>query len=148
MGGDTIRQSLNLSTVRECLEYPEAFHFENGLPLEPNLEIHYEIRLVDVSFRYPENQQSVRGQIDLTLHPGEKLAVVGLNSAGKTTLVKLLRGFYDPADGRVLLNEKDIRDDNRRDYRMFSAVFQNSSLLAEQSQPMLRRQKMRSISLK
>jgi ATP-binding cassette subfamily B protein len=65
------------------------------------------------------------------LHPGEKLAVVGLNGAGKTTLIKLICGFLDPTEGRVLLDGKDIRGYNRRDYyTMFSAVFQTFSLLA------------------
>ncbi|MFR3483412.1 MAG: ATP-binding cassette domain-containing protein [Clostridia bacterium] len=66
-----------------------------------------------------------------TLHPGEKLAVVGLNGAGKTTLMKLICGFLDPTEGRVLLDGKDIRNFNRADYyTMFSAVFQSFSILA------------------
>ena len=125
------RQSLDISTVRECLEYPEPFDLEGGDPLEPNNKLSYEIRLEDVFFRYPESENLILEHIDLTLHPGEKLAVVGLNGAGKTTLVKLICGFYDPTEGRVLLNGRDIREYNRRDYyRMFSAVFQNFSLLA------------------
>lgn len=84
-----------------------------------------------VSFRYPGAEQDTLTNIDLTLHPGEKLAVVGLNGAGKTTLVKLICGFLDPAEGRVLLDGKDIRDYDRADYyTMFSAVFQDFSLLA------------------
>lgn len=68
--------------------------------------------------------------MNLTIHPGEKLAVVGLNGAGKTTLVKLLCGLLDPTKGQVLLNGQDIRTFNRREYyELFSAVFQNYSLL-------------------
>lgn len=125
------RQSLDISTVRECLEYPEPFEFESGEPLEPDNRTAYELKLVNVSFRYPESKDYILENINLTLHSGEKLAVVGLNGAGKTTLVKLLCGFYDPTEGQVLLNGKDIRSYNRRDYyKMFSAVFQNFSLLA------------------
>lgn len=125
------RQSLDISTVRECLEYPEPFDFEGGERLDPDNTVSYEIRLENVSFHYPNNEKLILENIDLTLHPGEKLAVVGLNGAGKTTLVKLLCGFYDPTEGRVLLNGRDIREYNRRDYyRMFSAVFQSFSLLA------------------
>ncbi len=62
----------------------------------------YEIRLENVSFRYPGAEKDTLTGIDLTLHPGEKLAVVGLNGAGKTTLVKLICGFLDPTGGRVL----------------------------------------------
>ena len=54
----------------------------------------------------------------------------GLDGAGKTTLVKLACGFLDPTRGRVLLNGEDIRQYDRRDYyRLFSAVFQNFSVL-------------------
>ena len=66
----------------------------------------------------------------LTVHPGEKLAIVGLNGAGKTTLVKLLCGLLDPTEGTVLLNGQDIRIFNRKQYyTLFSAVFQEFSLL-------------------
>lgn len=125
------KQSLDLSTVRECLEYPEPFKFEEGEPLAAEADGQYEIRLENVSFRYPGAQEDTLHNINLTLHAGEKLAVVGLNGAGKTTLIKLICGFLDPTQGRVLLNGKDIRDYNRRDYyTMFSAVFQSFSLLA------------------
>lgn len=123
------RQSLDLTTVRECLEYPEPFRFEDGQPLSPKQGEPLEIRLEDVSFRYPEAEKDTLCHINLTLHPGEKLAVVGLNGAGKTTLIKLLCGFFDPTQGRVLLNGQDIRKFNRRDYyRLFSAVFQTFSV--------------------
>ena len=124
------KQSLDISVIRECLEYPEVFRFEDGEPLKPEGDKPYELRMEDVSFRYPGAEKDTLSHIDLTLHPGEKLAVVGLNGAGKTTLIKLLCGFLDPTQGRVLLDGKDIRDYNRRDYyRMFSAVFQSFSLL-------------------
>jgi len=125
------QQSLDISTIRECLEYPEPFTFEGGKPLLPSPDGRYEIELRDVSFRYPASDKEILSHIDLTLHAGEKLAVVGLNGAGKTTLVKLLCGFYDPTDGQVLLSGHDIREYDRRDYyRLFSAVFQNYTLLA------------------
>ncbi len=123
------KQSLDLSTVRECLEYPEPFRFNGGEPIE--VKEKYEITLENVSFRYPGAAQDTLTNINLTLHPGEKLAVVGLNGAGKTTLIKLICGFLDPTAGRVLLDGKDIRNFNRADYyTMFSAVFQSFSLLA------------------
>lgn len=128
--GTLYRQSLDLTTVRECLEYPEPFRFEDGEPLSPKQGEPMEIRLEDVSFRYPGAEKDTLCHINLTLHPGEKLAVVGLNGAGKTTLIKLLCGFLDPTQGRVLLNGEDIRKFNRRDYyRLFSAVFQTFGLL-------------------
>ncbi|HBA46288.1 MAG TPA: ABC transporter ATP-binding protein [Lachnospiraceae bacterium] len=125
------QQGLEISNVRECLEYPEPFLFKEGAPLEPDIHRPYEIRLEDVSFRYPNTEKDTLSHISLTLHPGEKLAVVGLNGAGKTTLIKLLCGFLDPTEGRVLLDGRDIREYNRRDYyRLFAAVFQDFSVLA------------------
>lgn len=125
------QQSLDISTVRECLDFHEPFLFDGGEPVKAAAGKQYEIRLENVSFRYSGSQQDALSHINLTLHPGEKLAVVGLNGAGKTTLVKLICGFLDPTEGRVLLDGRDIRDLNRRDYyTLFSAVFPNFSLLA------------------
>ncbi len=125
------KQSLDISTIRECLEYYEPFQFDGGRHIEAETGKKYEIRLECVSFRYPGADQDTLTNINLTLHPGEKLAVVGLNGVGKTTLIKLICGFLDPTGGRVLLDGKDIRDYDRADYyTMFSAVFQDFSLLA------------------
>lgn len=125
------KQSLDISSVRECLEFPEPFKFEDGDPIKTEENRLYEIRLENVSYRYSGADKNTLTNINLTLRPGEKLAVVGLNGAGKTTLIKLICGFLDPTEGRILLDGKDIRDYNRRDYyKMFSAVFQEFSLLA------------------
>lgn len=125
------RQSLDISALREFLEYPELFLFENGTVLQPDVSKPYEIELRNVSFRYPEAEKDTLKNINLTIKAGEKLSVVGLNGAGKTTLVKLICGFYDPTDGEVLLNGVNIKKYNRRDYyTLFSAVFQDFSLLA------------------
>ena len=123
-------QSMELSVVREFLEWPEPFLFEDGLPLPTEPDKPYEIRLDNVSFSYAGSQSPAISCLNLTIAPGEKLAVVGLNGAGKTTLVKLICGFLDPTKGAVLLNGQDIRKYNRRDYyRLFSAVFQEFSIL-------------------
>lgn len=127
---DLRKQSLDISAVREFLDYPETFKMEEGTPLIPDLNINYQIELQDVSFRYPEAEKNTLSHINLTIRPGEKLAIVGLNGAGKTTLIKLICGFLDPTEGKVLLNNIDIRTYNRRDYyRLFSAVFQDFSVL-------------------
>ncbi len=124
------KQSLDICAVREFLEYPETFQMEQGIPIKPNLNIPYQIELQNVSFRYPEAEKDTLSQINLTIRQGEKLAVVGLNGAGKTTLVKLICGFLDPTEGKVFLNNIDIRTYNRQDYyRLFSAVFQDFSVL-------------------
>ena len=123
-------QSLDISALREFLEWPEPFKFDDGEPLEADPEKSYELCLDDVSYRYPGSEKDTLSHISLTIHPGEKVAIVGLNGAGKTTLVRLICGFLDPTQGQVLLNGRDIRKYNRRDYyRMFCAVFQDFSLL-------------------
>ncbi len=122
-------QSIDLSMIREFLETPEPFRFEDGKPLKPE-KIPYEIQLKNVCFRYPGAEKDTLHNLNLTIRAGEKLAVVGLNGAGKTTLVKLICGFYDPTEGEVLLNGEDIRQYNRRDYYgLFTAVFQQFSIL-------------------
>ena len=124
------KQSLDISTIREFLDWDEPFDLNGGerIAFEPNKQ--YEIRLDDVSFRYPKADKDTLSHINLTVHPGEKLAIVGLNGAGKTTLVKLVCGFLDPTEGRILLNGEDIRKFSRNDYyALFSAVFQEFSVL-------------------
>jgi len=122
------QQSLDLSQVRAFIEFPEPFRFEEGDAV-PKAE-HYQLKLENVSFRYPGAEEDIIHCLDLTVHAGEKLAIVGLNGAGKTTLVKLLCGLFDPTQGRVLLNGRDIREFNRREYyNLFSAVFQEFSIL-------------------
>ena len=121
-------ESLDISQVREFLDYPEPFRFEGGAAI-PKADA-YELKLEHVSFRYPGAEEDTIHDLDLTVRPGEKLAIVGLNGAGKTTLVKLLCGLFDPTQGRVLLNGVDVRDFNRREYYgLFSAVFQEFSIL-------------------
>lgn len=123
------RQSLELSTLREFLEWPEPFAFEEGKQLPQDLK-ECEIVLDHVSYRYPGAEKDTISDLSFTLHPGEKVAIVGLNGAGKTTLVKLLCGFLDPTQGSVRLNGVDIRTYNRREYyHLFSAVFQEFSVL-------------------
>lgn len=124
------RQSLDLNEIRAFLEWPEPFRYEGGKPLTIDPKGQYELKLEDVSFRYEGSDHDTLSHINLTIRPGEKIAIVGLNGAGKTTLVKLLCGFLDPTEGRVLLNGEDIKAFNRQEYyTLFSAVFQDFSLL-------------------
>lgn len=125
------KESLEISLLREFLNFEEPFKFEDGLPIKPSLDKKYRIDLQNVSFRYPGAEEDTLGNINLTIHPGEKLAIVGLNGVGKTTLVKLITGLYDPTEGSVLINGKPLKEYNRFDiYEHFGAVFQQFSLMA------------------
>ena len=124
------KESLEISVVREFLEWPEGFQLTGGDPIPDAVDGTYELQLEHVAYRYPGAAEDTIHDLSLTLHRGEKVALVGLNGAGKTTLVKLLCGFLDPTQGTVRLNGVDIRRLNRRAYyKLFSAVFQEFSLL-------------------
>ena len=123
-------QCCEYSLVREFINYPEPFKFEEGDPVPGDKNLPCEIRLENVSFRYPGAENDTLKHIDLTLKAGERLAVVGLNGAGKTTLVKIISGLYDPTEGRVTYNGVDIRTLNRREYyTRFTAIFQDLTVL-------------------
>ena len=72
-----------------------------------------------MAFHYPGDEKEILHDISLTIHPGEKIALVGNNGAGKTTLIKLLCGLYKPTSGRILLNGIDIQQFNIDEYMMF-----------------------------
>ena len=91
----------------------------------------YEFTFEDVWFKYPGAENFALKNLNLTVKAGEKLAVVGLNGAGKTTFIKLLLRLYEPTQGRILLNGTDISEYNRQEYyRLFSPVFQEVCLFA------------------
>lgn len=121
---------LEISTARQFLEYPELFCFENGKEIMVDKE-NLQIELRNVSFRYTEDGENILENINFKMSAGEKISVVGLNGAGKTTFIKLICGLLDPSEGEVLLNGINIKEFNRRQYyRLFAAVFQEHSILA------------------
>lgn len=91
----------------------------------------YEIEFRDVSFKYPSSDEMVLSHVNITMKSGEKMAFVGQNGAGKTTFIKLLCRLYDPTEGAIFLNGKDIREYDYKEYMaMFSVVFQDFQLMA------------------
>jgi ATP-binding cassette subfamily B protein len=68
------------------------------------------VELQGVSFRYEGHDEFALHEVDMVIHPGEKVALVGPNGAGKTTLIKLLTRLYDPSQGRILFDDVDLRD--------------------------------------
>jgi ATP-binding cassette subfamily B protein len=84
------------------------------------------IQFRHVSFCYPGSDVSVLRDINLKIEPGERIALVGLNGAGKTTLIKLLTRLYDPTEGQILLDGKDLRDyDLKSLHQRFGVIFQD-----------------------
>lgn len=82
--------------------------------------------LIDVCFRYPGANDPVLRNINLSIQPGEIVAIVGENGAGKTTLIKLLCRFYDPTNGVIMLNGIDIKSYDIDQLRnQFSVLFQD-----------------------
>ncbi len=80
----------------------------------------------DVGFRYPGNDRWAVRHVSFALEPGERVAFVGENGAGKTTLTKLLARLYDPTEGRILLDGRDLRDyDVASVRRAIGVIFQD-----------------------
>lgn len=91
----------------------------------------YEFAFENVSFRYSGQETYALKNLNLTIKSGQRLAVVGLNGAGKTTFIKLLMRLYEPTEGRILINGVDIREYDKQEYfALFAPVFQNIELYA------------------
>lgn len=90
-----------------------------------------EIRFENVSFQYQGANEPVIRDMNLTIKPGENLAVVGLNGAGKTTFIKLLCGFYQPTSGRILIDGTDRRRYSSESWlNYFTGVFQDTGFFS------------------
>ena len=116
-----------LATIRRIIEFAEQF--QRGMTgierftelMDANIDIFDEVGAVPlhnvegkitfkhVSFEYPDDHTPVLADIDLTIKPGEKVALVGPSGGGKTTLCNLLPRFYDPTEGEILLDDQNIK---------------------------------------
>jgi ABC-type multidrug transport system fused ATPase/permease subunit len=95
-------------------------------PIAPERGVPHKIEFKNVSFSYPGTERKVLNGINVTFNSGEKIVLVGLNGAGKTTLLKLLMRLYDPTEGIIYLDGRDIREyDPKLLYDMFGTVFQD-----------------------
>jgi len=80
----------------------------------------------NVTFRYPGSSRSVLNCLNLRIQAGERIALIGENGQGKTTIVKLLTRLYDPTEGRILLDGADLRDYDIEDlHREIGVIFQD-----------------------
>jgi ATP-binding cassette subfamily B protein len=96
----------------------------NALPAPRPMVQGIEFR--NVSFQYPGNSRRVLDRINFQLRPGERLALIGENGEGKTTIVKLMTRLYDPTEGQVLLDGVDLREYDLEDlHREIGVIFQD-----------------------
>ncbi len=122
--------------VRKHMSTMEMLEMENqmyrgSLPLEKRSDGEYRIEFRHVSFRYPGSGEYALKDFSMKMQVGEKLAIVGMNGSGKTTMIKLLCRLYDPDEGEILLNGVDIRKFRQAEYlKLFSVVFQDFRLFS------------------
>ena len=136
-----------LTTVRRIIEFTEQFYRgltgverfceimdadvdildePGAVPLQ---NVKGDIRFEDVSFEYPDDHNKVLHHIDLHVRAGEKIALVGPSGGGKTTLCNLIPRFYDPTDGRILLDDQDIRSVTLQSLRRAVGIVQQDVYL-------------------
>ncbi len=118
-----------IDNLRCFLEYkPKISESQDGIEPDGHKNV---LKMENVSFTYlGKNTPTLKG-INLSIEPGQKIALVGHNGAGKTTLVKLLMRLYDPTEGKISLGEHDIKKYSVKAYRnLFGTVFQDYRVMS------------------
>lgn len=119
-----------LGAVFELLDMPSDMN-TGSEKIEKLSAGEYEIEFKNVSFKYPGGENFALRNLNFKFKAGKRLAVVGQNGSGKTTFIKLLCRLYDPTEGQILLNGKDIKEFDYDEYlSLFSVVFQDFKLFA------------------
>lgn len=127
---EMFNKSRQVDDFRSCMNIDSEEAEPDG-SIELPVYDKYEFTFENVSFMYKGAEKYALKNLNITVKAGERLAVVGLNGAGKSTFIKLLLRLYEPTEGRILLNGVDIRTYNREEYyRIFAPVFQDVYLFA------------------
>ena len=122
---DIYEQSLYLKDLFDFFEMRPTIFSPEGAPEVPQ-PISEGFAFENVSFRYPDSEHWALRHVSFKLRPGERIAFVGENGAGKTTLTKLLARLYDPAEGRITLDGRDLREyDLQSVRRAIGVIFQD-----------------------
>lgn len=118
-------QALFMTDLIAFFEMRPAIHSKpNALPVPRPILRGFEFR--NVSFQYPGSSRVVLNGLNFHLRPGERVALIGENGEGKTTIVKLLTRLYDPVEGQVLLDGIDLREYDLEDlYSEIGVIFQD-----------------------
>ncbi|MBR6366117.1 MAG: ABC transporter ATP-binding protein [Lachnospiraceae bacterium] len=124
---ELFKNGLFIEYLRTFLEYKEKIP-EDTTGDDPGDEIR-SIEFRNVSFSYKDEE--VLSHLNMEFRGGKTYALVGHNGAGKTTLIKLLLRFYDPTEGTILLNGRDIREFDLKKYRaLFATAFQDHRMFS------------------
>ena len=125
---DLITMSFNLDPYYEFLSINEMN--KEGELFNKSLNKPVSLTFENITFRYPTSNEDVLKDVSFNISPGETLAIVGQNGAGKTTIIKLLCRLYEPQKGRILINGIDIQKLSIEEYKkQLSIVFQDFKLL-------------------
>ncbi|MGC5813894.1 ABC transporter ATP-binding protein [Clostridium perfringens] len=121
-------QNMYLDDMREFLEIKSEDKAKTrDIPIDSS----YEIEFKNVSFKYPKTDKYIYKNLSLKIKKGQRLAIVGINGAGKTTFVKLLCRLYEPTSGEILINGVNIKDFSKEEYyKILSVVFQDIKTFA------------------
>ena len=117
--------SLYLESMFQVFDTPPIIQ-ENDVPIRIKHEQPPRIEFRKVSFVYPGTRKKILRDFSLTIEPGEKIAFVGENGAGKSTIIKLLARLYDVTDGEILINGENLKNVKRADwYACLGVLFQD-----------------------
>ncbi len=120
-----------LKPFQDFMCYPKKMEAGEADKADALNNADYCIRFDHVSFRYPGQDRYALKDVSCEIHPGDRLAIVGQNGAGKSTFIKLLTRLYDPEEGHIYLNDRDIKTIKGSEYRaLLSVVFQDYKLFA------------------
>lgn len=128
--GGLVANSRYLAQFFKYLDMPDE-KYRGSLTTEKRSDNEYEIEFHNVSFKYPSMDTYALKNLSLKIHVGQRLAVVGMNGSGKTTMIKLLCRLYDPTEGYITLNGINIKKYDYTEYmNIFSVVFQDFKLFS------------------
>lgn len=118
-------QSQYVKEIFTVLDLPEKIKVKDN-PIKIDFGKPPKIEFKNVTFAYPGQKKPILKDFSLTINPGEKVAFVGENGAGKTTIIKLLARFYDIEEGEILINDVNLKDiDLESWYKTLGIIFQD-----------------------